>query len=579
MQEDRAEYGHRSASIRRVSGGGIGALLERLEVSRTRRGGGSPSAVIRLLRERALPDASSLLRYHEALLFLRAYPPDAPTLRAAEGELRGFAARVADLERAGADLRPLDGAEVSGVVGTAITTDYSFDVVRWLKRRHPREVHADWTGFEATDRLRALLPSFLPLLDEEALEDANVAYREWLAAAGAKDELAWLIARLEGLAVPEADRAERYEALALPIRWTLSDPRSSRSGQRWPARRTFFHRGPFIERRDVSLEKELSGPPMTARRVSEREGRRILDLAREATALRYREYYNFTYADAARVRRAEVGRGVQIFLCGLRRGRRLPLRAGFAAFLVKNGVPIGYAEALALCERMEVGVNVYYAFREGESAWIFARLLHLLRDTFGVSSFSIDPYQIGLENPEAIASGAFWFYRKLGFRSTDAALRRLTQGEEERIRTAAGYRSPERVLRRFARGSVIYDTPPTAPGAWDDFHIRNIGLAVQRRMASAFGGDADRARRESLGRVARILGIDAMRWPPRAREALASLALVWNLIPDLTQWTRAEKDGLAAVARAKSGPDEALYLRRTQRHGRLRDAMRELGRA
>ena len=44
-------------------------------------------------------------------------------------------------------------------------------------------------------------------------------------------------------------------------------------------------------------------------------------------------------------------------------------------------------------------------------------LLKLFRERMGVTSFSVDPYQLGRENEEAIDSGAFWFYRKLGFRS------------------------------------------------------------------------------------------------------------------------------------------------------------------
>jgi hypothetical protein len=39
-----------------------------------------------------------------------------------------------------------------------------------------------------------------------------------------------------------------------------------------------------------------------------------------------------------------------------------------------------------------------------------------MRQLLGVEVFSLDPYQIGHENEEGIESGAFWFYRKLGFR-------------------------------------------------------------------------------------------------------------------------------------------------------------------
>ena len=49
----------------------------------------------------------------------------------------------------------------------------------------------------------------------------------------------------------------------------------------------------------------------------------------------------------------------------------------------KNAVPIGYIECLTLFEHMEVGFNLYYTFREGETAWLYARLLRLFHRTDG----------------------------------------------------------------------------------------------------------------------------------------------------------------------------------------------------
>ncbi len=555
-------------------------LLEELERFQRRRPSGERlRKLLETLGASDFPDAESLIRFHEALLFLRAYPHDRRVLRRTESLLRGFAQRVAKLAASGEDLAPFDTPEVSGIVGTTITTDYSYDVVAWLKRRFGRSVRIAWEGFEGTDRLRALWPRFLPLLEEEALEDANVPYREWLRAARRKghDDLAWLLARIEKLPVPENERAERYEALGLSISWGIGTSAASRTKARWPSRRVFFHDTPMIPRGDVSLKAELAGPPLPVRKLSRREGTAVLEMTRKATALRYREYYGFTYGDAASVRSARPGRGVEIFLLGLERKRRLPLRAGFAGFIVKNGVPVGYVEALAFFDRIEIGFNIYYTFREGESAWIFAKVLKLLHQVLGVSSFSIDPYQIGHENEEAIESGAFWFYRKLGFSSASGKLRALTEREEKKIAADPGYRSSRAVLLRLARSNLLYEVPPTKPGQWDKFHIRNLGLAVQRRMAEEFRGNADRIRRESLQRVGAALGVDLRSWPAAERRAFEDFSLVLSLIRDLPRWTREEKAAVTSIARSKGGPDETRYLRLMQRHARLRQALIKLG--
>ena len=541
----------------------------------------SPQSILRRIASVEPSDANDLIRLHETLLFLRAYPNDRATLHGAEGELSRFAARVAKLAASGGDLEPFDRPEVSGIAGTSINTDYSFDVVRWLAARLPRKVRLDWENPEDPDRLRALLPRFLPLLEEEALEDANVPYAEWLRAAqpDGRRDLTWLLERIEALPLPETDRAERYEALRAPIEWRLGNGRITRTRMRWRSPEIFFHPAPLIRRRDVSLERAAASPPLPVRKVGRAEGGRVVDLTRGATALRYREYYGFTYADPGSVRAARVGRGVEIFLMGLQRNRRLPLRAGFAGFIVKNGVPVGYIEGLAFFERIEIGFNIYYTFREGESAWIFGRVLRLISQIYGVTSFSIDPYQLGHENPEAIESGAFWFYRKLGFRPTSPAVERLLSTEEGRIARDPSYRSSARRLGRLVTGNLLYEIDRRRAGEWDRFHIRNLGLAVQRRMATRYGGDAGRARREAAARVARAIGARVAQWSAAEGAAFENLALVLDLIPDLARWPREEMTGLEAIARAKAGREEMRYLSLLQRHERLRKALIRIGSA
>jgi hypothetical protein len=548
-------------------------LLARLEACRTKRPDfGETAHLLRSFESRRIGDPESLIRFHEAVLFLRAYPHDRPIMESAERLLSRFGKRVEALVRSGADLAAFDRPEVSGIAGTEISTDYSFDVVRWLAPRFPRSVRLDWERDGREDRLRALFPRFLPLLDEEALEDANVPYLAWLRAAQpdpARD-LRWLIARLERLPVSEEEKAERYDALKLPIVWSLGTDSGTRTRMRWSSPEVFFHREPLLARRDVSLREALASPKLPVRRLTRREGRRLIDLAREATAVRYREYYGFTYADPASVRAVRVGRGVEIFLFGLSSRRRLPLRAGSAAVVVKNGVPVGYVEGLALFERIEVGFNIYYAFRAGESAWIFSRVLRILNQILGVTSFSIDPWQLGHENPEAIESGAFWFYRKLGFRPTGSESARLLEREERKIAETPTYRSPARTLRRLVTGNLLYEMRPSRD--WDRFHVRNIGLAVQRRMRGHYRGDPDEARRRATSRVARLLSVRI----PSGR-AFGNLALVLDAVPDFPRWTRGERAAVVEIVRAKEGDEEIRYLRLLQSHPRLRRALIRLG--
>jgi hypothetical protein len=169
----------------------------------------------------------------------------------------------------------------------------------------------------------------------------------------------------------------------------------------------------------------------------------------------------------------------------------------------------------------------------------------------GVNCFSVDPYQIGFENPEAIESGAFWFYRKLGFRSVDPAVAALVAREERRIAHAPEYRSSKRTLQKLAASYLIFEGPGAEPGAWDKFRVRNLGLAASRAMAERFGGDIERFRRAS---------------------GPSGLAQILSLIPGFSRWPQPDRTAAAEILRAKQGPSEARYLRLMQRHARLRAA-------
>jgi hypothetical protein len=249
--------------------------------------------------------------------------------------------------------------------------------------------------------------------------------------------------------------------LELPLRWNLGTSAASRSRTRLPrrevfyhSREVFYHKGPFLRRKDVSLEAGFREPRLPVTRLTARASRKILDLILDTSAVRYRELYGFTHPDAAHVQHADLGRGVDFYFFGVPRNRRL-IREYHAGMYFKNGVPIGYVELLTRDGVMEVGFNLYYAFRESETAWLYARLLKIFHERLGAKSFWIDPYQIGHENQEAIDSGAYWFYRKLGFTSMSSKLRGLSASEEGKL-AQPGYRTSPATLRRLAEAALHY---------------------------------------------------------------------------------------------------------------------------
>jgi hypothetical protein len=641
----------------------LDALLTRLEAAKSHFGPGAAAETKRLLDSLAIQtfrDPKSLIRFHEALLFLRAFPHSPSTVPPIEKLLNTFHKRVEHLRELGLDMSPFDDFDTSGIAGTTMQDTLNFEAARSLARRIPRNVeiawqdHGDdyWDDSQAERAIGSIWPRFIPLLAEDADVEANIPWSRWLdAARGHERDLEWLIRRFEQLPLsqPQLRKAKRknthpenastraalYDSLRLPLRWHLKNLKFSRT-RNWTRPRPFYyHTEPLITRSRVSLSDELARPAPRLVKLSPREGESVMHTIREVMVVRYRELYGTTLGDARSMVRADLGfgkrgsdknaRGVVMYFWNLPAERRLPLRAYVAGFTLKNGVPINYIEAIGVCEWIEVGFNTFYTYRQGETAWIYAQALRCLRAFTGATTISVYPYQIGQNNDEALDSGAFWFYRKLGFRSGRKDLEQLARREEQKIeaqKTATNppYRTPKRTLKRLAEAHVFYEldsigVPDQAgkldrvgkidraafgwrsassaaikplvsraalaaegiSGPWDTFSTRNLALRVNRHMAREFAGDAERIRAASVAAVSRALSINPSRWNPAEREALNNWSLVLALIPDLSRWSRQEKQAAAQIIRAQAGPNEMRYLRLTQQHPRLREELLRLG--
>ncbi len=186
---------------------------------------------------------------------------------------------------------------------------------------------------------------------------------------------------------------------------------------------------------------------------------------------------------------------------------------------------------------MESGLNLYYTFRDGETAWLYARTLNLMHHFLGVTSFAIDPYQIGYQNEEGIKSGAFWFYRKLGFRPTDREALQLVEKEEQKIATRKDYRTSASTLRKLAESPMIFELDDKRVGDWDT-----------------------------------VSGAGRLDSECRARKYESMQSLV-----DTDGWTTEETQLLKQISDAKSAAEEITYLKLMRGHERLRAEIIKLG--
>src|SRR6059036_1692718 len=105
-------------------------------------------ALLENLERCAIRRPETLLRLHETLCFLQAYPDAAPLLELVDRALEAFASRV---ERLGAAARRR--LHDSGIAGTTLDYPFGFPMARWLATRFPHDCEVAWARFVDTERL------------------------------------------------------------------------------------------------------------------------------------------------------------------------------------------------------------------------------------------------------------------------------------------------------------------------------------------------------------------------------------------------------------------------------------------
>jgi hypothetical protein len=226
---------------------------------------------------------------------------------------------------------------------------------------------------------------------------------------------------------------------------------------------------------------------------------------------------------------------------------------------------------------LDFAVNIFASFRQGESAYLATQLLRAYRRIFNMRTIVVDRYQLGHESAEALRSGSFYFYHRLGFRPRDPGVIRVLAEERAKIAADARYRSPIPVLKQLAADEVFLTLPGGLAAPEKRLRATDVSALVARQVAREFGGDRSLATRASTARVGRILGAPRRAgWPGAEQRSFARMSLVAALIPDLDAWSPTERRALVGVMRAKGSGSETGYARRLDAHARLRRSLEAL---
>ncbi|MBL8313180.1 MAG: hypothetical protein JNK55_05475 [Rubrivivax sp.] len=526
-------------------------------------------ALMRQLARARLPRPAAVLDMHETLCWLRAYPDDAAVQQQAALMLDGFAQR--------ADLRAHRDALVdSGIAGTSIHYRFFAAQAQWLARRWPAQLQLDRPAFdEAMDeRLARALPPLLTPTETQALVELKLpglAALDRLRDVQTSDA-AFLLGRIA--AMPGNGFTREAFSDALDVAYVLaSAPGTPARGSACVAAAPVVFRQVPPPTARPDLRTELARALRRVRRLPLAQAEAVVDLARAAMVTRARSLEAFSFADARDVWLVDDGDGLAFALLGVEPARRHALATYSGGLTLRNGVPIGYVQADIVGRSAALSFNTFETFRGGEAAYTFARWLAVLRAVFGTTSFSIEPYQLGLHNDEALDSGAWWFYAKLGFAPRDADTLRRASAERQRLARHKGQRSSRATLQALAARHLFFDLDAAQP--YPRIPLGELGLAAGAALSAQAGWDRERGVHEAATTLAGACGATTWRrWPAGQREAWQRMA-PWLLLLGAAHWLPAERAALPALARAKAGRSERDFVAALLAHGRLERALLE----
>ena len=382
----------------------------------------------------------------------------------------------------------------TGITNTQLCAAYSFEIVKWLRTNYRKNIRI--SSFEAGEaQIQSVLSVVMPKVESEIMQDGNAGWRSWLKQSMKKGEdlLDRLIAVFDETDIRPEVKDELWSAIGIniEINFTAAD------GLPDPLLSPYYHRS-LIKRKNNPSFNGINPPRV---HLDKEESAQIIDCSRMILVRHLREIDPITFTSPALVSYYRLPRGLSIALMGMVPERRHPIDSYMGYTVLKNGLPVAYAGSWVLFDSARIGLNIFPAYRGGESQYILEQILKIHQRVYRLKRFSIDPYQIGKDNSDGIDSGAFWIYYRAGFRPIRREQKKLAEVEAKKIRAVKGYRTPATALKKLAesRLELILDKKAAR------FDVTDLSRAYARILKNQYGNKRKPAEQLAAKKLAALL--------------------------------------------------------------------------
>ena len=307
-----------------------------------------------------------LKEYHDALLFICAFPLNQKNWQLAKDELKRLAIIIKNDFQKPIQQHALSG---SGLPFTNIQSQYSAAIVQWLLTNFTEKIKPVEAIAEkeiSKEFFHAIMPR--AEFKHTTQGEWNIWKRIQLLSGEYYNTAAlkWLLHLLNSQIFSPQLKEQLYNSLKIFVQWNLTDDLYSRSFLSYPVKQIVYADKEKKNRITFTQSKGIKKIPL-----NESEKNKLISIARASLALLYRETDPVTYAAVEETSYFEMEGGISVLLTGMEKEHQLSLDSYVGYLVFKNGIPVAYGGGWMFGFRCKIGVNIFPAFRGSESAFIF----------------------------------------------------------------------------------------------------------------------------------------------------------------------------------------------------------------
>lgn len=450
----------------------------------------------------------------------------------------------------------------SGLLHSSVECNFTYQKTKHIIQHFPNQVSIHSTSSNIETQ-KAVLKLILPNVEYSKIHAGEKDFKSRISEfhqSKHQTDLEWLLQTIEQSNPDRKTQAFLYNQLGVFIQWKVSSEKDSVSFLRGAQLPTYFHSTPLEKK--ISLQDIIKQKLPTPVKLSLKEKQQLIHSAKMTLFYLYRETEPFTNANEDDITLFHLDKGISVALFGSTNNKRYSLESYIGYLVLKNNIPASYGGGWIFGERSQFGINILESFRGGESSLIICELLRVYHQYFKATRFVVKPYQFGLHNSEAIKTGAFWFYYKLGFRPENNELKALAKKEEEEKLKNPSYKSEASTLRKYTKSNIALTL---SDNTYPNFDSEVLSQKITHYINTQFDGNREKAINQCFKQLKEVLGINVKTWKIEDIDYAKQISILFCSYPDSKNWMIDHKKNIILLIQLKSAKTELLWIKHLQR--------------